>query len=158
MNKKEAAARLNVTTRQVEHYVSKGRLTVAYVRGKTGKQSDYDESEVERLKEELEAPDAPITALQAANSPVVGLVAPQERERFLHALEALGDKRDANPQPTISDLAVKPLLTLNECRVLTGLSRATLRDAIDAKKLKAQIIGRAWRVKSKNLQAYIDKL
>ncbi len=158
MNKKEAAARLNVTTRQVEHYVSKGRLTVAYVRGKTGKQSDYDESEVERLKTELETPDAPITALQAANSPVVGLVAPQERERFLHALEALSNNRSTNPQPTISDLAVKPLLTLSEAQVLTGLSRATLRDAIDAKRLKAQIIGRAWRVKRDDLDAYVRKL
>ncbi len=133
-------------------------LTVTYVRGRTGKQSDYDESEVERLKAELEAPAYPTTALQAANSPAVGLVAPQERERFLHALEALSDKRDANSQPTISDLAVKPLLTLSETQMLTGLSRNTLRDAIDAKKLKAQIIGRAWRVKRDNLDAYVRKL
>jgi excisionase family DNA binding protein len=159
MNKKEAAERLNVSTRLVERYAGEGRLgEVRYVRGKTGKQADYDKSEVERLKAELETPDAPITALQAANSPTAGLVAPQERERFLHALEALSNKQNANPQPTIYDLAVKPLLTLAEAQVLTGLSRNTLRDAIDAKKLKAQIIGRAWRVKGKDLHAYIDKL
>jgi excisionase family DNA binding protein len=158
MNKKEAAERLKVTTRQIEHYVSKGRLTVTYIRGRTGKQSDYDESEVERLKAELEAPAYPATALQAANSQTVGLIAPQERERFLHVLEALSKKQNANPQPTISDLAVKPLLTLSEAQVLTGLSRNTLRDAIDTKKLKAQIIGRAWRVKRDDLDAYVRKL
>jgi excisionase family DNA binding protein len=159
MNKREVAERLNVSTRLVERYAGEGRLgEVRYVRGKTGKQADYDKNEVERLRAELEAPAYPATALQAANSPTAGLVAPQERERFLNVLEALSDNRSTNRQPTISDLAVKPLLTLSEAQALTGLSRNTLRAAIDAKKLKARIIGRAWRVKSKDLLAYIDKL
>jgi excisionase family DNA binding protein len=39
-----------------------------------------------------------------------------------------------------------------------SLQRATLREAIDARKLKAKIIGRAWRVKRVDLDEYIEKL
>jgi excisionase family DNA binding protein len=157
MNKKEAAERLGISTRQVEHYVSKSRLTVTYVRGKTGREASFDESEVKRLKAELEAPVYPATALQAANSPATGLVAPQERERFLHVLEALTDARRGT-RPSIADLAAKPLLTLAEAQTLTGLSRQTLRDAIDSKKLKAKIIGKGWKIKRSDLNSYIAKL
>lgn len=157
MNKKEAAERLGISTRQVEHYVSKNRLTVTYVRGRTGREASFDESEVERLKAELEAPAFPTAALQAANSQTTGLVAPQERERFLNVLEALSnDRRDT--RASIADLAAKPLLTLAETQTLTGLSRATLREAIEAHKLKAKIIGRAWRVKRTDLDEYVKKL
>jgi excisionase family DNA binding protein len=150
MNKKEAAERLNVTTRQVEHYVSKGRLTVTYVRGRTGKQSDYDESEVERLKTELETPDAPITALQAANSPTAGLVAPQERERFLALVEAL---TSAGKTQTLT-LETRLFLTLKEAAQVAGLPRAMIKRAIDNGELKAVKTGSGWRVKSEDLSEY----
>jgi excisionase family DNA binding protein len=50
------------------------------------------------------------------------------------------------------------LLTLAEARELTGLARGVLREAIDQGKLKAKIIGRAWRVKRADLDTYIHKL
>jgi excisionase family DNA binding protein len=45
-----------------------------------------------------------------------------------------------------------------EAAQLSGLSRGHLREAIDAGKLKARIIGRGWRVKRDDLDAYVKKL
>jgi excisionase family DNA binding protein len=163
MNKKEVAEALGITTRQVETYASKGRLgEVKYVRGRTGKQADYDAEAVAVFKAELDNPDHPITALQAANSQPSGLIAAVNSDRLITTLEALGFTRDhgntRQPSPTIADLAAKPLLTLAEAHTLTGLSRGILREAIDAGKLKARIIGRAWRIKRDDLNAFIKKL
>jgi excisionase family DNA binding protein len=58
---------------------------------------------------------------------------------------------------TLSDLAVKPLLKLDEAARLTGLSRAILREAIEAGSLKAKIVGRAWRVRRVDLDAYVSE-
>jgi excisionase family DNA binding protein len=52
----------------------------------------------------------------------------------------------------------KLLLTLPECQALTGLSRAVLRDAIEAGDLKARQMGRPWRVKRADLEAFIETL
>jgi excisionase family DNA binding protein len=162
MNKKEVAEALGITTRQVETYASKGRLgEVKYVRGRTGKQADYDAEAVAVFKAELDNPDHPITALQAANSQPSGLSVPANSDRLITTLEALGFTRDherARALPSIADLAAKPLLTLAEAYTLTGLSRGILREAIDAGKLKARIIGRAWRIKRDDLNAFIKKL
>jgi excisionase family DNA binding protein len=55
-------------------------------------------------------------------------------------------------------IADKPLLKLNEAAALTGLSRDTLRTAIDTKKLKGKMIGKAFRIKRDDLDEYIKKL
>ena len=76
------------------------------------------------------------------------------------------DSTDAvsfNPAPVEQnkpafDLGPKLLLTLPECQNLTGLSREVLRVAIDKEELKARRIGRAWRVKRADLEAYIASL
>ncbi|WP_245927742.1 helix-turn-helix domain-containing protein [Aphanothece hegewaldii] len=60
-------------------------------------------------------------------------------------------------QPTVG-IENKLLLTLKEVQALTGLSRETLRDAIASNQLKAQIVGKAWRVKRKDLEEYIENL
>jgi excisionase family DNA binding protein len=86
---------------------------------------------------------------------------PPQTERLITTLEALGFTRADNhtrAQPSIADLGAKPLLTLAEAHNLTGLSRGILREAIDGGKLKAKIIGRAWRVKRADLDSYIGKL
>ena len=56
MNKKEAAEYLGVSTRLVERYASQGRLKVTYVRGKTGREAQFEESDLEQFKSELEQP------------------------------------------------------------------------------------------------------
>jgi excisionase family DNA binding protein len=47
---------------------------------------------------------------------------------------------------------------LKDCQLLTGLSRLTLRDAIDSGKLKAKIIGRGYKIKRQNLDEFIKNL
>jgi excisionase family DNA binding protein len=161
MDKKTVAERLKISTRQVEAYASQGRLgEVRYVRGRTGKQADYEDEAVERLRVELEEPDQSLMHRTDARG-ASGLIAPADRERFIKALELLASREETRARvfaPSIVDLSKKPLLKLDESARLTGLSKQILREAIEAKKLKAKIIGRAWRVKRADLDAYIKKL
>jgi len=55
VKKKEAAAFLGISTRQVENYARAGRISVRKERGKTGDISVYDEEELRGLKNELDA-------------------------------------------------------------------------------------------------------
>jgi len=74
-------------------------------------------------------------------------------------LEGLQSRAPAFPPvPSISDIAQKIMLTLPETALLTSLSRNHLRQAIEEKKLRARIIGRGWRVKRDDLDAYVRKL
>jgi hypothetical protein len=55
LTKKEAAALLGISTRQIENYARAGRVTVRKERGRTGDISVYDEEEINQLKSELDA-------------------------------------------------------------------------------------------------------
>lgn len=55
LKKKEAAALLGISTRQLENYARQGRITVRKERGKTGDISVYDVDEINQLKDELDA-------------------------------------------------------------------------------------------------------
>ncbi len=160
MNKKEVAEALGVSTRLIEKYAHEGRLgEVTYVRGKTGKQADFDAAAVDRLKAELEAPDRPLPAI-APNTRASGLVVASDvdRDRFIAALEKIAAQgQQTNGRPVVA-IESKPLLKLDEASALTGLSRAILREAIERKKLKAKMIGRAWRILRADLDNYLKKL
>jgi excisionase family DNA binding protein len=52
----------------------------------------------------------------------------------------------------------KLLLDLKDCRLLTGLSDTSLRDAIHSGKLAGQIIGRGYKVKRSDLDKFIKDL
>ena len=52
----------------------------------------------------------------------------------------------------------KMLVTLNEAQIITGLSRDTLMTAIKSGELEARIMGKAYRIKRKELDRYIDDL
>jgi excisionase family DNA binding protein len=177
MDKKTAAEILGVSEKTVSRYVASGRLAGCYVPGKTGRQLDFDGSDVERLKDELKAPIAATpkpgqpepgqgsTALarlvpRGAQSDLTpfggrfnGEIDKEAAARYAAVLDAVEAHR--KPRAELSD---KLLLTLPECAALTGLSRAVLRAAIDAGDLKAKQIGRAWRVKRGDLEAWIEKL
>jgi excisionase family DNA binding protein len=188
MNKTEAAKYLGIGVRSLERHTSDGRVRAEPVKGKTGKRLDYDADELARFKEELEAPPPPLpegpqgsppnlaaiaatsaTALARLSgapaslhrmSDLTGLAGAQTGEvdkegaaRFAAVLDAV----EAHRKPR-AELADKLLLTLAECSALTGLSRQNLRGAIGERKLKAKQIGRAWRVKKSDLEAFVEKL
>jgi excisionase family DNA binding protein len=162
MNKKEAAEHLGISTRLVEKYAGDGRLgEVKYVRGRTGKQADYDPEAVARLKAELESPAYSLAPTVPTNINAAGLVG--ILERIAAALDNrpaltgadVASGNDSKPSVAVAD---KILLTLREASALTNLSPGHLRTAIDEGKLKAKIVGRGWKVKRADLDAYVEKL
>jgi excisionase family DNA binding protein len=162
MNKKEVSEHLKISTRLVEKYASEGRLgEVKYVRGKTGKQADYDQEAVENLKSELESPD---TAL-ATKTPDARLFAVQlietltnREQAHIEAIRGLLAEGGEQPRSASIRVSEKLLLNINDCRLLTGLSDSILRDAIHDGKLKAKIIGRGFKVKRADLDEFINNL
>jgi excisionase family DNA binding protein len=169
MNKQEAADYLDVSTRAIERYTAKGRLTPAYEKGRTGLAPVYDKAQLDELKKEMDTP---------SPRPVVGVVKPDKLDRRdkagtgkALALRGLGlGKSEAlaeliaaieaarSAARPYAPLEAKLTLNLSEASALSGLSRHHLREAIDAGKLKARIIGRGWRVKRADLETYVRKL
>lgn len=174
MTKQEAADVLGCSVRQLERYTSENRIGVRYEKGRTRPTPVYEESEVRAFKEALERPvyrgvvttadDAPESASRLLATQSDGHVSGLSQGAFLDALagffaashsqSAQGGKRPA----ALQEIAVKPLLKLDEAAALTGLSRDTLRKAIAAGELEARQIGRAFRIKRAALDAYIESL
>jgi excisionase family DNA binding protein len=155
MTKKEAAAFLGVTIRSIEAYAAKGKLTPGKAKGTRGDITVYDETELQKLKDER----GQVTFLErpAPEHPTTENLALMRPEQST-ALAALIHAVQSSAEPSTADAANKLLLKLDEASKLTGLSRIILRTAIDEKKLKAKIIGRAWRIKRTDLDAYVTKL
>ncbi len=171
MNKTEAAEYLGVGVRALERYTAQERIAVRYVKGKTRPTLDYDAAELERFKAELTAPvekpaaqrpeeaspNSANTALAALGGNRGGaLVLPVQVVELIRSTVEFD--RTLRSVPDATQAAVKLLLTLAEVQVLTGLSRNTLRAAIDGGALPAQQIGRAWRIKRADLERYINEL
>jgi excisionase family DNA binding protein len=166
MTKEEAADFLGVSVRTLQRHVKNGRIKVTYKHSKSGgTEAVFDKDELSAFKEELDRgevravvvpPQRQANAIAATPrdmSQLVALVAATVRET-LPALQQPATHVEA----TLSDLAAKPLLKLNEAARLTGLSRDILRAAIEARALKAKIVGRAWRIKQVDLSDYIKRL
>jgi excisionase family DNA binding protein len=163
MNKKEASEYLGISIRQVENYAKQNRLSVRKEKGKTGDIAVYDENELKALKKELDSKRA------ARPSIVIENEGSSERREMIRAsdsrlsdvpkifelIKVLSDNKKADIIVAISH---KPLLKLDEAATLTGLSRDTLRKAIETKKLKGKMIGKAFRIKRDDLDEYIKKL
>ncbi len=166
MNKKEAADVLGISTRSVELYCKQGKLSVSYVRAAKGREAVFDDNEVARLRDALQAPLAGRPAIAGPDHGGALVPAGIDREaaaalavaivqQIASQQETAGQQAKTRPAITASD---KLLLTLDECRELTGLSRDILRDAIRANTLYARQIGKAFRVKRTDLETYIGNL
>jgi excisionase family DNA binding protein len=66
-------------------------------------------------------------------------------------------KRDEHRSASVRT-SEKLLLNLNDCRLLTGLSDANLREAIKAGRLSAKIIGRGYKIKRTDLDKFVSGL
>jgi len=176
MNKQEAADYLGVSVRALERYVQQGKISVKYEKGKTRPTANFDATELEAFKAELEQP----TIKPAFEPRQIATEQQSDTGKLTHnsgeiarfdevstfgeigvidklsgIIEALLGKGDNQPLVPIAD---KLLLTIAEAQALTGLSREFLRDAIASGDLKAKQIGKSWRVKRSDLEEYIDKL
>lgn len=176
MNKQQAADYLGVSVRALERYVQQGKISVKYEKGKTRPTANFDHTELEAFKAELNQP----TIKPAFESRQIATEQQSDTGKLTHTageiarfdevssfgeigvieklsgiIEALLGKADTQPIVPIAD---KLLLTIAEAQALTGLSREFLRDAITAGNLKAKVIGKSWRVKRSDLEQYVDKL
>lgn len=102
------------------------------------------------LAAELARVDAP-----SADAPEGAL----ESDRTLQLLvRALREAPASGARSGSVPIEAKPLLTLGECSALTGLSRATLKRAVDEGGLRAQQIARTWRVRRDQLDEWLKTL
>ena len=83
-----------------------------------------------------------------------GLIAPIDNwfGKVVQAIENLSNKR------TITELRSKPLVTLDEAQIITGLSREILMDAMKNGQLPARIMGKAYRIKQVDIDRYISEI
>jgi excisionase family DNA binding protein len=163
MNKQQAAEYLNVSTRAVERYTSKGKLTPRYEKGRTGPAPIFEQQQLDALKAEMEQPNqrAVVTHDKPAKSDKGdksdALMLRQGRGFDLASLVAAIEAARQAARPAVAP-ENKLTLSLAEASALSGLSRSHLLEAIHAGKLKAKIIGRGWRIKRTDLDAYVQKL
>lgn len=164
MTKEAAAEFLGISVRTLQRLTAAAKVAVKYTRTDHGDQAEYDRGELERFK--LRQPmtsyvrpavtgDTPVTP-GGAETTALAPVQPNYVEHLAAALDALKNAlRPAAPPVALSE---KLMLTLAEAAALSGLSRRILLAAIKAKKLKAQILGRGWKIKRADLEAWVQKL
>jgi excisionase family DNA binding protein len=163
MNKREAAARLGVSTKTIERFVKEDKLHPKKVYGATGLQNEFDEAEIEAFAQERATPISetqPVKNGQAqTRQEQTGLIL---RENAADTLTALAQIIAQNQQPMRPMVAIeaKIFLTIREAAALSGLGVSHLEDAIRRKKLKAQKLAhiRGRRIKRQDLDEYTKKL
>ncbi len=152
MNKETAAEALGISIRSLQRLVQSEKISVTYKRGESGKQEaifNADEIEIYKQQRDVES------VKPAAATINDKALARNDANQFLQVLrQAITPETKAAGVP----IADKPLLKLDEAAALTGLSRDTLRQAIDTDELKGRLIGRAFRIKRADLDSYIKKL
>lgn len=155
MNKTEAAKHLEIGVRSLERYTSDGRIKPDKVKGKTGYKLDYSTEALDKLKAEL---DAEVAAAIEAPPTVAANPATALARLPRHSTAIVSTAPQPRRERPFVPVEFKMLLTLDEVSALTGLSRSTLRAAIDSGDLKAAQIGRAFRVRPDDLKKYLAKL
>ena len=153
MNKEQAAEALGISVRSLQRLVQSEKVSVTYKRGESGKQEAiFNAEEIEKYKRERDTETVKPATVPTGDT----ALARNDANQFLDIL-----RQAVTPQQTpVVDVSIadKPLLKLNEAAALTGLSRDTLRAAIDTKELKGKMIGKAFRIKRADLDEYIKKL
>ena len=167
MNKQEAADYLGVSTRAIERYTQKGKLSVKYEGGKTRPIAVYDEEELSQLKEELnstsykpaivESTPATTTPSDTPSAGLSELISQlKEMTEVISSFKFLPQESSAQKTPPTVPIDKKLVLTLREVQALTGFSREGLRKAIKEGQLKGKIIGQGWKIKRSDLDDYIE--
>lgn len=164
MNKQEAADFLGVSVRALERYVSQGKISVRYEKGKTRPTANFDPQELEAFRAELTQPTYKPRQIPTPSQPAEdtaltysGEIADFGEVTAIDKLAGIIERLLQRDLPVVP-IADKLLLTISEAQALTGLSREFLRDAIASGELKAKVIGKGWRIKRSDLDNFIDEL
>ena len=173
LTKQEAAELLGVSVRALQRYVQQGKISVIYIKTKQGDQALYNKEELEEFKNSRKGVtirpaieneqnnkenNSKKTNEKSLLSPINdnGLLEPLEKIQFLSTLETIGEA--LKKQTKLSELSHKKILTLDEAKSISGLSRNFLLQSIKSKKLKAKIIGKGWKIKQIDLDSFIAKI
>jgi len=166
----EALELLGISERQLQKYGATGKLKVMYVKGARGQESRYSRAEIEALaqeQEEIRTRPIPLPSTEdresakskIEESPNIPAITPLHdlSPLAIQALERLTERLSPSSLPP-SELKEKPILTLREATVLTGLSYPRLRDAIRSGEIGGARIGHSWMVKTKELISFAESL
>ena len=175
VTQQQACEFLRVPPAMLDLYVAQGRLHPIKARTIRGRAVSFDEAELEALKRTLQEEQERIRSnYEAARSSYKSVeaeifdsgadstngrkssISPSESvmERLLFLLEAL----TPSSHPTVA-VENKLILTLTEAAVYSGLSEGKLIAVIQAGNLKARKdLGRGYRIKRSDLEAYIESL
>ncbi|RCJ20164.1 hypothetical protein A6S26_05430 [Nostoc sp. ATCC 43529] len=156
MDKKQAAEFLGVSTRTIENYAKEGKISVAYISGKNGKQAQYNEGELKAFKEELEMPVhrsfVASSSSEITSAEVFGGLTTVPKDRVVELLEAISGAQ------RLALLWNKLVWSLEEAAIATGYSRFHLRQAIALGDLPAKKVGKGWKVRPQDLRDYTRRL
>jgi excisionase family DNA binding protein len=128
-------------------------MSVTYRRGESGKQEAiFNPEELETYKRGRDAETVKHSAATTSDT----ALARNDIHQFLELIKSAATPTESKtPSVAIAD---KPLLKLDEAAALTGLSREILRKAIQNKKLKGKVVGKAYRIKRADLDKYVKDL
>jgi excisionase family DNA binding protein len=168
--KERAVSFLEITARSLQRYVKEGsiRSETKVIKGVTV--ALYNEEDIRNFKHQRDnhppSPRSPTvmpsqkpaeTALTRTSSEQAIMPLDQTvaiNERMIAVLERMGSPTPSSSVPVENKL----VLTLDEASALTSLSTSYLRQDIKNGKLKAKIMGRGYRIKRADLDAYVKKL
>jgi hypothetical protein len=163
MDKEAAAKFLGVSVQTLQRYTGAGRISAKYVHGERGPQAEYEKAEIEKLKESPTSAPAYVRPAVTGAAPgpaaaTMTALAPrmQSSNEMLAAL--IGALKQSVTPAAAVPLLDKLMFTLTESADLSGLSRTYLRQAIGKKKLTVRIIGKGFKVKRSDLEAFNQKL
>jgi excisionase family DNA binding protein len=164
MKKSEAAKFLDISEKTLERLVKNGEISSKLEKGKTRDVVVFDDEELKAFKEKRESSKhrpAFSSSNDSAAQDSLSLIPTKADniDRQNQTLEFLEVFKTALTNQTVTvPIADKVLLTVRDCQLLTGLSEQTIRDAIRAGTLKGKVIGRGYKVKRSDLNAFIDSL
>lgn len=186
LDKKQAAEYLGVTTRTLERHAKEGKLSVRYETSQFGEIAMFDPEELENFREgkqiprikptiepdqpkQIDRPANPQSQIARTPQTQLELSNPQQPETtfsiaaLMAPLGALfGNLTRAidnhGSRISTTELRSKLLLTLDEAQAITGLSRDLLQEAIKNGELPSKMMGKAYRIKTQDLERYIADL
>ena len=170
LTKKEAAEYLGVSTRTLERYVKNGKLSVRYENSQNGEIALFDSDELDQFFDNKQTPRIRPVSMDSGlvtttsdtfsgnSSGVVGGLLTPFQELTEQLIFALSNYEDKKEEVTPDKLRGKLLLTLAEAQIMTGLSREILMEVIKDGRLPSQIMGKAYRIKAKDLEKFVDEL
>jgi excisionase family DNA binding protein len=164
MKKFDAAKFLDISEKTLERLVKNGEISSKLEKGKTRDVVVFDDEELKAFKEKRESSKhrpAFSSSNDSSAQDSLSLITTKadNTDRQTQTLEFLEVLRNTlTLQKSVVPIADKILLTVNDCRLLTGLSEQNLRDAIHDGKLNARVIGRGYKVKRKDLDAFVESL